>query len=191
MVDEPRPSPRQDKPFAFRAVVYTIGFLFVILGVVPSLFYIAGERLVPSIDWPGDWPVEIQFYWMSFRSLVGGAVFSAGLAAYLFCSAWLVFLSKAPHVQFHDPQVFVATGPYRWVRNPVVLTLLVTAAGQAIYFASWGIALLVVLGIGFGHWQVTRLEEPNLRRLFGDSYEAYCRRVNRWLPKPPSAKSDE
>lgn len=191
MVDEPRPSPRQDKPFAFRAVVYTIGFLFVILGVVPSLFYIAGERLVPPMDWPGDWSLEIQSYWTSFRSLVGGAVFSAGLAAYLFCSAWLVFLSKAPHVQFHDPQVFVATGPYRWVRNPVVLTLLVTAAGQAIYFASWGIALLVVLGIGFGHWQVTRLEEPNLRRLFGDSYEAYCRRVNRWLPKPPSAKSDE
>jgi protein-S-isoprenylcysteine O-methyltransferase Ste14 len=39
-----------------------------------------------------------------------------------------------------------------------------------------------VVAAGF-HLFVRLYEEPHLRRVFGAEYEAYCRRVGRWLPK--------
>ena len=96
-----------------------------------------------------------------------------------------MFFGRGPHVEFDPPKVFVATGPYRWVRNPVAISLIVTAAGEAIYFSSLGLAVFVALGMAFAHYQATRIEEPRLRGRFGETYEEYCRKVPRWLPRPP------
>ena len=186
MPDHPPPSapasPAAERPFALRSTLYTAGFLLVVLGVIPSLFYLVGE-------WPTSWSAtrgSIASFWGEFRGLVGGAVFTIGLAAYLFCSIWLMYFGRGPHVEFDPPKEFVATGPYRWVRNPVVLTLLVTALGEAIFLGSWLVlAFVLFAGIPFAHYQVTRIEEPLLRQRFGASYEDYCRRVLRWLPRPP------
>ena len=179
MVEPERLPP--ERPFALRAVVYTLGFLILILGVVPSVFYLLGE--VPFSDVPVG--QQIRGFWIAFRGLVGIAVFSAGLAGYLFCSAWLIGIGRGPHVEFDPPKVFVASGPYRWVRNPVVITLMLVVIGEAIYFASVGIALLVLLGLPLAQYQVTKIEEPRLKARFGESYEEYLRRVPRWLPRRP------
>lgn len=185
MVDQPPPAAPSppEKPFALKSTVFTIGFLLVVLGVVPSVFFLIEYRLATDI------PVGaiIQSFWSQFRTLVGLAVFTTGLAAYTFCSVWLIFHGKSPHVEFDPPKHFVATGPYRYVRNPVVITLILTAIGQAIYFASIGIGIFVVIGMIFAHYQVTKIEEPLLRKRFGESYEQFCRDVPRWIPKPPAS----
>ena len=187
MVDAPKTqSNAEEKPFGLKATVLTIVFLVLILGVIPSCFYVA-EKLTFKGD--VSFLQQVRFhaaiFWPAFLRLVGLSIFAAGLIGYLVCSAWLIFFGRGPHVEFDPPKVFVATGPYRWVRNPVVLTLLVTVAGEALYLASWGVFVLVLLGIGFAHWQVTKFEEPRLRNRFGESYEDFCRRVPRWIPRPP------
>ena len=181
MVDLGGPTPPPGRPFAFRAVVYTIGFLVFILGVVPSLFHLLGEFSLrrPSLS------QDIALFWSELRRLVGITIFSGGFLAYVCCSAWLIFFGRGPHVEFDPPTVFVATGPYRWVRNPVVLCLITTVLGEAVYLGSIGILLLVIVGMGFAHYQVTRIEEPRLRLRFGRHYEDYCRTVPRWIPRPP------
>jgi protein-S-isoprenylcysteine O-methyltransferase Ste14 len=181
MVNDTSPSPPpDDKPFALRAVLFTAGFLLFILGVVPSLFYLLGE----IGQWNG-FRTEVAIFWNSLRALVGTAIFATGLIAYLACSAWLIFYGRGPHVEFDPPKVFVASGPYRWVRNPVVITLMTTVLGLAVVLNSWGILLLVVLGMPLAHYQVTKIEEPRLRNRFGQSYVDYCERVPRWVPCPP------
>lgn len=178
--------PANEKPFALRSAVYTVGFLLMVLGIIPSLFHLAGM-------WPTsteEAATVIRDFWSSFQRLLGVAIFAIGLAAYTFCSVWLIFHGRGPHVEFDPPKIFVATGPYRWVRNPVVITLIVTVFGEAVFLGSWGIFGLVIIGIGFAHYQVTRIEEPRLRDRFGDSYVEYCRRVPRWLPCPPRADSN-
>jgi len=181
MVDRQSSEP---KPYALRATIYTIGFLLVVFGVLPSLFYI-GELYLLS-DAEVDFWAEAATFWRAFRTLVGIATFSLGLIAYTYCSVWLVYYGKGPHVEFDHPKEIVTDGPFAWVRNPVILCLLVTATGMALYLASWGIALFVVLGMIFAQWQATRLEEPNLTERFGADYTEYCKRVNRWIPRPPS-----
>ena len=188
MVDAPQTQTNSsEKPFAAKATFFTIVFLVLILGAIPSIFYVAERWEFGSKQgfFEQVW-FHAKFFWPVFLKLIGISVFAAGLVAYLACSAWLIFFGKGPHVEFDPPKVFVATGPYRWVRNPVVLALLVTVVGEALYFASWGILVLVLLGIGFAHWQVTCMEEPRLKKRFGESYEDFCRRVPRWIPRPPT-----
>ncbi|HUN81515.1 MAG TPA: isoprenylcysteine carboxylmethyltransferase family protein [Phycisphaerae bacterium] len=188
MVDQSEPvapslAAPTEKPFALRSLLYTIGFLLIVLGVLPSVFFLVERKL--TTDQPARF--IIQQYWVLFRTAAGMSVFAAGLISYAACSAWLIFFGRGPHVEFDPPKVFVATGPYRWVRNPVVITLIVTAAGEAIYLWSIGIGAFVALGCIFAQYQVTKIEEPLLRKRFGETYDAYCRSVNRWIPKPPAA----
>ena len=186
MVDSPTPQQptggnSSEKPFALRSVVYTAGFLLFILGLVPSVFYLIEQACCGTgFNWK-----TIGNFWSAFQGLVGHGVFAIGLATYLFCSAWLIFHGRGPHVEFDPPKHFVATGPYRWVRNPVVITLLICVLGEAIALGSWGILILLLAGMPIAHAQVTKLEEPLLRQRFGQSYIDYCNTVNRWLPKPP------
>lgn len=176
------PSSPPEQPFALRATLFTIGFLIVILGVVPSIFFSLGEALFQG----SAISVEFRAFWREFVRLVGVGIFAGGFVAYIACSAWLIFFGRGPHVEFDPPKMFVATGPYRWVRNPVVISLMITAIGEAIYFTSCGIAVFVLLGMVFAQYQVTRIEEPRLRKRFGESYEQYLRTVPRWIPRPPT-----
>lgn len=172
-----------DKPFALRSALFTVGFLVVALGVIPALFHLAGTWPTTSLSAA---TILTQFG-RELCALIGLSMFSAGLACYVFCSFWLIFFGRGPHVEFDPPKTFVTTGPYRWVRNPVLISLLVAWTGQAIYFASIGLAVLVGVAAAFALYQVTKIEEPRLRLRFGQSYEDYCRKVPRWLPRPPRA----
>jgi protein-S-isoprenylcysteine O-methyltransferase Ste14 len=81
------------------------------------------------------------------------------------------------------PRHLVVRGLYRYVRNPMYLSVTTIVLGEllltrsealAVYWALWflGVNLFV---IGY--------EEPTLRRQFGASYEAYTHQVRRWIPR--------
>ena len=80
------------------------------------------------------------------------------------------------------PRELVVRGLYRYVRNPMYLSVTVIVMGELLltgsralllYWAIWFVAInLFVIGY----------EEPTLRRRFGASYERYTRQVGRWLP---------
>lgn len=79
----------------------------------------------------------------------------------------------------------VRGGAFRWVRNPGYVAVVTLVAGQGLLFGSAAVlAWAGVLWAGF-HAFVVGYEEPTLRRTFGAEYEAYCRAVPRWLPRPP------
>jgi protein-S-isoprenylcysteine O-methyltransferase Ste14 len=69
------------------------------------------------------------------------------------------------------------------VRNPIIVAELMVIWGEALYVASVGIVLYALAASVAGHLIVVRVEEPELRRRFGESYDAYCRDVPRWLPR--------
>jgi protein-S-isoprenylcysteine O-methyltransferase Ste14 len=77
---------------------------------------------------------------------------------------------------------FVIAGPYLRIRNPLYAGLVLLLAGLALRRDSAALALLALAAAALAQWWVTRVEEPALRRRFGTAYEAYLRRVPRWLP---------
>ena len=81
------------------------------------------------------------------------------------------------------PRELVVRGLYRYVRNPMYLSVTIIILGEALlaqsrslvlYWALWFLAInLFVIGY----------EEPALRLRFGHSYELYKQQVGRWLPR--------
>jgi len=164
---------------AFKMVLYATSFLSFILCLVPYGFDRLGETLYPRDQHPWLYPGFAQ-------QVLGAFLAVGGLICYLICSLWLVIFGKGPFVEFDPPKEFVATGPYRWMRNPVAACLILTVLGEAIFFGSPGIFALFLLGLPLAQLQVTRIEEPKLSKRFGKTYLEYCQRVPRWWPKRPS-----
>lgn len=75
----------------------------------------------------------------------------------------------------------VTQGPFRYSRNPIYVANLLLMSGLALFFANgWLLLLAPVNGILTQVVAIKR-EESHLIALFGYEYEAYCRRVRRWI----------
>jgi len=77
----------------------------------------------------------------------------------------------------------VVEGLHRYIRNPMYVGVMLVVLGQALLFWSRTLAeYAAFLWLAF-HVFVLLYEEPKLRRMFGEEYEAYQRRVPRWIPR--------
>jgi len=113
---------------------------------------------------------------------LGGGLVTVGLALH----AWSnMTLARGERASGRGGVKLVTDGPYAFVRNPLYLAGIPLLLGTCwLYSAVTGPDLLggLVL-LAFFHLRVVRGEEPALRRRFGQSYDEYCRRVPRWLPR--------
>ena len=130
-----------------------------------------------------------QFQLPTAVRIAGGVFFAATLIGYCACSLHLVMRGRGAYVEFDPPKEFVSSGPFRWCRNPVAGFVVLMVLGEAIMLSSIGILLLFIVAMPLAHLQVVLMEEPLLRKRFGESYEAYLRSVPRWLPRPPRERA--
>jgi len=63
--------------------------------------------------------------------------------------------------------------------------VVVASLGWAVWYGSLGLVVYAGIAGSATHAFVTFVEEPGLRRRFGDDYARYCRHVRRWLPGRP------
>ena len=93
-------------------------------------------------------------------------------------------LDKATRSKRGMPPTVTTSGPYAHVRNPIMYGSALsdigylTMAGNPILL---GIYIITMAPVHIR--RVFRLEEPFLRKEFGESYERYARRVPRFLPR--------
>ena len=91
-----------------------------------------------------------------------------------------------------DPtRELVATGAYRYSRNPMKAGLFLVLAGEAlaassVALAAWFAGFALVNAI-----YIRLYEEPGLAKRFGARYRDYCARVPRWWPVSPLARRSE
>ncbi len=80
------------------------------------------------------------------------------------------------------PDRLVSDGQYGVIRNPMYLGHLLFLAGLALVFRS---RLGAVIFAGTAAWYQQRVlaDEAKLVARFGEEYEAYRRRVPRWIPR--------
>lgn len=114
---------------------------------------------------------------------LGTVLLVAGLGLAGTCVGFFVTVGRGTPAPFDPPRVFVARGPYRFVRNPMYVGAVTALVGGALAFGSMSILVLAAVFWGLSHLMVVFNEEPALERRFGDSYAEYRRQVNRWLPR--------
>jgi protein-S-isoprenylcysteine O-methyltransferase Ste14 len=77
--------------------------------------------------------------------------------------------------------MIVASGPFRYTRNPMYLSLMVVYIGGMLAFRlPWALLLLVPVFLAL-HFGVIIPEERHLETTFGEPYRRYQQRVRRWL----------
>ncbi len=106
-----------------------------------------------------------------------------GAALALACVLTFVFVGRGTPAPFDPPRRLVVRGPYGLVRNPMYLGAGIALAGAALFYESTALFVFSGMFLLVTHLFVVWYEEPTLRRMFGDEYEVYSRRVERWWPR--------
>ena len=82
---------------------------------------------------------------------------------------------------FERSSKLLVDGPYRISRNPIYLGLVVALAGVAVVCGSITPFMVVPAFAFLIDRRFIRAEEAQLEETFGQEYDAYKRRVRRWL----------
>lgn len=80
------------------------------------------------------------------------------------------------------PRHLVVRGLYRYVRNPMYLSVTTIVLGEVLLLGSRGLLAYWAIWFLAANLFVIGYEEPTLRRRFGASYDDYARHVGRWIP---------
>ncbi len=100
-------------------------------------------------------------------------------------SAWarLTFLKARAEVfpSSESHSTLVASGPFRFSRNPMYLGLNVIAIGAALLAGTWLMWLVPVVLFSLDNFVIVPFEERSMERALGDAYMAYKSQVRRWL----------
>jgi protein-S-isoprenylcysteine O-methyltransferase Ste14 len=116
-------------------------------------------------------------------AVFGGALLLAGLGLV----AWTVKLfateGRGTLAPWQPTAKLVVRGPYRHVRNPMITGVALILGGEALFFQSLALAILLAVFVGVNAIYFPLVEEPGLSRRFGAEYDDYRRRVPRWVPR--------
>jgi protein-S-isoprenylcysteine O-methyltransferase Ste14 len=156
-----------------RAITGGAGFLLfggptIVAGIVPWLL----------TRWDADpQPLALR--------IVGAFALLAGGALVLETTARFALQGRGTPAPWAPPERFVERGPYRFVRSPMYLGVILLVVGQGLLLGREILFLWAAAAwLGFTAFLVF-YEEPQLSRRFGDDYDEYRRRVRRWLPTRP------
>ena len=116
--------------------------------------------------------------------LVGWAFAGIGAALLLLCIWEFLAYGRGTLSPVDPPTRLVVRGLYRYVRNPMYLSVLVLLLGEGLLTRSLGLLEYTLAWSVWINLVVLFYEEPALSRSFGASYQTYAGSVPRWLPRP-------
>ena len=121
--------------------------------------------------------------WIGNLQAPGIMVMCLGAISLLWCVRDFYLLGKGTLAPWDPTKKLVVVGLYRFMRNPMYISVLIVVFGWSLYFLSPILLLYdVALAIGF-HIRIVRNEEPLLKQQFGEQWEIYAQEVPRWLPR--------
>lgn len=123
-------------------------------------------------------PIRVMRYSVSLSLGVGLAVVSVSLGA------WAVRAMAAAGTNIRPDRpalTIVRTGPYRFTRNPMYLSLCLLQLALGFVLDGWIALLFTIPLVLILHFGVIRREESYLEAKFGEQYLAFKRKVRRWI----------
>jgi len=146
--------------------------------IPPPFIYVAGFGLGWLLHrW---WPLPITASASRVRVVVAAACIVIWLA-FMF-GAFVMFLRARTAIIPNRPAAsLVTSGPYRFTRNPMYVSLVALYIGVTLIIDSWWPLLLLPVVVLVIQRAVIAREERYLASAFPAEYAAYRQRVRRWL----------
>src|SRR5262245_6884379 len=124
------------------------------------------------------WPIHVA--WPAWTPWVGWVLFLAPFSI----AIWAAVTFRrhgTPANPLGKVTTIVTVGPFRYSRNPMYVSLLLSYIGGILAFRlAWSAILLVPLFLVLQYGVIVP-EERHLQAVFGQQYTDYKRRVRRWL----------
>jgi len=153
-----------------KSLLNAVVFFAVFMATLPWLAHRALPEELPV-------PASLRFW-------LAGALALSGFAVWLACLDAFSRRGRGTPLPADAPSQLVTTGLFARTRNPIMVGELAVVWAESIHFASLGVALYALALSALAHRLVVHVEEPELRKRFGQTYRDYCRVVPRWLPRP-------
>jgi len=142
----------------------------------PPLIYLAGIALGWAIH---RWVPAVRLTLPPARNVAIVLLAAGGLLA-----VWSLveFIRHRTHPDpYHPTATIIATGPFRFSRNPIYVAFAAIQAGLGLATGNgWMLVTLVPVLLTVRYGVIAR-EEAYLKQKFGDEYLDYLSRVRRWL----------
>ncbi|MEI6558737.1 MAG: isoprenylcysteine carboxylmethyltransferase family protein [Rhodospirillaceae bacterium] len=140
--------------------------------VIFAVFVVLG--LVLGLSWRLPLPLGGLGLWL------GGGVIAIALTN----AGWAIRAMKRQRTEINPRRpttAIVDTGPFRYTRNPLYLSLVLLFAGLSLGLESASMLMLALPLVIVLRQGVIMPEERYLTAKFGDDYRRYQTRVRRWL----------
>jgi len=166
-----------------RAIVILPGNVLIVIPAIVLCF--TGWR------WPG---MDGVWRWLGLAA--GGVLFALGFSLAVWTMRLFATRGKGTAAPWNPPKHLVVAGPYTHVRNPMISSVLMMLAGEALVLGSWPLAALLGVFFLMNALYFPLFEEKDLAKRFGEDYMLYKKNVPRWLPRlsawtPPERRDDE
>jgi protein-S-isoprenylcysteine O-methyltransferase Ste14 len=116
-----------------------------------------------------------------FVASVGVVLVVSGIAAAM-AAQWVMGDSWRGDVDPTARTPLVTTGPFRFVRNPILAATMTVGIGLALMIPNALSGAMLIAFLVAQQIQVRQVEEPYLLRVHGDAYREYAARTGRFLP---------
>lgn len=150
-----------------RSLLWTILLPGVIAGYVPWRFFGLGQ-------------IEVDL--LSPAHLAGIVCISAGAVLLGACIVEFARSGRGTLSPVDPPRRLVVRGLYRYVRNPMYLSVTTIVLGESVLARSQALAVYWAVWFLAANLFVIGFEEPTLRQRFTADYDVYTRQVRRWIP---------
>ena len=152
----------------FRNLFFTILQPGLVAGLFPYLI------LGKSFQKPFAQPFQLPQY-------LGAILFIFGLVIMLNCIIRFAIEGRGTLSPVDPTKKLVVKGLYKFSRNPMYIGVMIILVGEIIFFSSYNLGVYTLFILLAFSLFIILIEEPRLRRDFGNDYHEYCKRVRRWL----------
>jgi len=111
----------------------------------------------------------------------GALLIAAALAVLFFSMGQFLFAGTQLLPNAPANNLLVTHGIYAFTRNPMYLAMTLITLGAAVWVGQPLMYLAPVAMYLVADRVFIPFEEANMRRQFGDAFDAYCKRVRRWI----------
>ena len=151
-----------------RNLLFTILQPGLVAGLIP--LWITGFRIHNIFD-------EV---WQLHR-YIGTIAFLIGFVIMLWCIISFAVKGRGTLSPVDPTKKLVITGLYKLSRNPMYVGVLMILIGEGIFFQSYQLLIYLLLVFSAFNIFILLIEEPRLRKDFGEEYNSYCQEVRRWI----------
>ena len=157
-----------NQSLSFRVFKASLALPVPVAIIIPSLLlYFSGWQLSDFVLW---------------RFLIGAVCFLAGLLLAVSTVRLFPKLGNGTPAPWDPTSKMIISGPYAYVRNPMITGVVLILTGEALMLSSWAIGIWAIVFLIINMFYFPSSEEPGLRKRFGKEYEEYCKNVPRYIP---------